>query len=69
MMELSQEVRAKNGSMEGCSQIVKDFAEYSFDVISVIQPNPRDVLFTVMRDLALDVFQFTENTFARCGRE
>ena len=48
MMELSQEVRAKNGSMEGCSQIVKDFAEYSFDVISVIQPNPRDVLFTVM---------------------
>ena len=69
MMKLSQEIKDKNGNMEECSEVVKDLAEFSFDVISVIQPSSKDVHFRVMRDLALDVFQFTEYTFAKCGRE
>ena len=69
MMKLSQEIKDKNGNMEECSEVVKDLAEFSFDVISVIQPSSKDVHSGVMRDLALDVFQFTEYTFTKCGRE
>ncbi len=65
MMKLSQEIKDKNGNMEECSEVVKDLAEFSFDVISVIQPSSKDVHSGVMRDLALDVFQFTEYTFTK----
>ncbi len=69
LTKLSEEIREKNGTMEECSEIVKVLAEFSFDVISVIQPSSKDVHSGVMRDLALDIFQFTQYTFAKCGRD